>query len=167
MSYRKLAEGAVELIQDYIQANLPAALDLVSQNATSAPQMSLEDIKSYFVYPKAIGYVPPICFIIVDEIDFKIRENKSNFVNAVDKITVSVVVEDQDENILTYKAYRYQSALHSVLDEATMVSSDNKLQLQCVVYRAGFSKTYMNEEGPGGFRKEVVLQCEVTHTENF
>lgn len=168
MSYRKLAEGASDLIVDYIQAHISAALDAVATGvASNQPKMSIENPKAYYVYPKAKAYDSPAIFVILDEMDFNIQLNKSNFINATDKVNVSVVVEDQDESILSYKAWRYQSALHSVLDEATMVSSDNKLQLKCVVYRASFSTLYENTDGPGGFRKEVVLQCEINHAENF
>lgn len=170
MTVRRLTEGTVNLIYDYIQANLPAALDAVNADTTvlnTVPHVSIENIKSFFVYPEAEGYTPPVCFIMVDEFNFNIRENNSNFVNATAKVDVSIVVEDQDTQALTYKCWRYQSALHSVLDLATMVSSDNKLVLKSVVYRATFSPVYMNKGDIGGFRKEVLFKLEVEHLESF
>lgn len=169
MGYRYLAEGAVTLITDYIKANIATALDTVG-SAVGTPQVSLENPKSYFIYEQPQAYECPAVFVICDDIDFKIQDRKSNFINADDSIKVSIAVEDQDEEQLTYKAWRYQSALHSVLDESTITSSDNKLVLKCVVYRNRFSQIYLRQEdrGPiGKFRKEVMLECTVTHFENF
>lgn len=170
MSVRRLAQGAVNLFYDTIQSNIGAALDAVNADTVvlnTVPHMSLENPKSYFIYPQAQGYQCPSVFIIIDDMDFNIDKHAANFINATDKINVSIVVEDQDIQTLTYKCWRYQSALHSVLDLVTMSTSDNKLVLKSVVYHSAFSDIYMNKDGPGGFRKEVLLKCEVTHLENF
>lgn len=169
MSYRQLSEGARSLVTDYIKANIHAELDIVGA-AVGAPQMSLEDPASYFVYDKPHAYRCPAIFVIIDGINFRTQEKKPNFVNARDRIFVSVEVEDQDAEILTYKADRYLSALHQVLDLAQINSTDGSIALKVVVYNAVFSPKYMAPEGTGNggkFRKEVVLQCEVEHVENF
>lgn len=169
MSYRQLAEGATNLIIDYIQANIGAQLDLVG-SLVGLPQMTLENPVKYFIYPKPQGYRLPAVFVICDNMDFRIGDKKANFVNAKDKFMISILVEDQDEEILTYKAWRYQSALHAVLDEANIVSSDNTLKLTVVVYNSTFSPIFSRTESGGEgaqFRKEIVLQCEVEHMENF
>lgn len=168
MSNRKLIEGAIDLIEDYIQANLPAALD--GQDKLYSDGIGLENPREYFIYPKAKGLQPPCVFIIADGMDFKIAENNSNFVNAQDSIIVSIVAEDTDEERLTRKVYRYQAALHLVLDEANIKSTDNLLALKVIVYDSSFSELYMRKEsgGDGGhFRKEVALRCKVSHFENF
>lgn len=169
MSYRKLSEGTRSLMIDYLKANLPAALDVVGANVGD-PQMQLDNPRAYFIYPKPAGYELPAVFTIVDDFDFRITEKKANFINAKVKVNVSVEVEDQDAEILTYKADRYLSALHSVLDEADIVSGDSKLALTVIVYHARYSPVYMRPEGSGDggkFRKEVLLECEVEHVENF
>jgi len=167
-SVRKLTEGAVDLLIDYINTNISAALDAVSGTYTDG--IGLENPQEYFIYPKARGLQPPCVFVIADDMDFKIAENKSNFVNAEDRINVSLIAEDTNEERLTRKVYRYQSALHMVLDEANIVSSDNLLSLKVVVYSTAISDTYGRPEdkGEGGhFRKEVMLRCRVAHFENF
>lgn len=168
MSFRRLTEGAIDTIEDYIGANISAALDTVSANYTDG--IGLENPREYFIYPKAKGLQPPCIFIIADDMDFKIAENQSNFVNAEDRINVSLVAEDTNEERLTRKVYRYQSALHMVLDEAKINTADNKLALTVVVYSSAISDTYSRTEdgGDGGhFRKEVLLRCRVAHFENF
>lgn len=171
MSARNLAEGATTLIISQIQTNIDSALNSVATYFTGTGPgngVSLENPREYFFYEKPQGYMLPAVFVIPKDIDFSIDKNKSNFVNAQTKYMISVLVEDEDLERLTVKAWRYQSALHSVLDQTSMVSSDNSLQLKCVVYHATFSPTWTTEDGlKGSFRKEVVLECEVTHLENF
>jgi hypothetical protein len=166
--YRYLAEGAIRYMETYIQTNIGSALDNVAQNV-GTPKVSLEAPRSYFYYEQPQAYECPAIILVMDDMDFKIEERKSNFLNAQDRINVSVVVEDQDKDTVVVKAWRYQSALHYVLDEATITSSDSAMNLRCVVQRARFSDTYQLEEdrGPGSFRKEVLLECGVTHLEKY
>ena len=172
MSARNLAEGATLLIISSIQSNIGSALDAVAAYFTGTGMgqgVSLENPKEYFIHEQPQGYSLPAVFVLPDQIDFAIDKNKSNFINAESKYRISVLVEDQDLERLTVKSWRYQSALHSVLDETTMVTSDNALQLKCSVLTATFSPVWTNKaDGKDrSFRKEVVLECRVTHTENF
>lgn len=171
MSAPKLAEGQVTQVISHIQANIGAALDSVAAGLGSTrPSVSLENIKSYFVFEKAQGYELPAIFVILPTLDFRIAENASNFINAVGRLAVVAWVEDQDEESVTYKAWRYQSALWSVLDQADIVSSDNKLKIKPVVSSAEFSNTqeYVSDQGAGQrFRKAVLLKCNVEHLENY
>lgn len=163
MSYRRLGEGCRNLIIDYLKAGLPDALNEVGA-AAKDPQMTLEDPRQYFVYEKPQGLALPAVFVIVDSINFRIAEKQANHVNAKARVNVSILVEDQDEETLTYKADRYLSALHGVLDQANIVAEDGAQALTVVVYNATFSPRYMAQEaqGDGGkFRKEVLLECQV------
>lgn len=169
MSYRQLVEGATNLIVAHIQSSIAAALDTVAANV-GAPAVSLENPKEYFIYAKPHGYKPPCVFVLCDELDFRIQENKSNFVNAKDKFKISILIEDQDAENITYKSWRYLSAMDAVLDETELLSPDLSLQLKIVVYRCSFSPVWSREEGTGDggkFRREIVLECEVEHNENF
>jgi hypothetical protein len=169
LAYRQLAEGASELIIKYIREGIGVYLDQVA-GEFALPSVTLENPKEYFIYEKSKGLMTPAVFVICDQIDFRIKENKSNFVNASDKFRISVLIEDQTEAGLTRKAWRYQSALHSLLDLANIVSPDQTLSLNVVVYRATFSPVFMRESTPGTggkFRKEIVLECEVEHYEKF
>lgn len=167
--YPQLAEGDYNLIADFIKANIGAALDTVAAKV-STPQMQIDNPKSYYNYEEPQAYELPAIFVIHDDIDFKVGDRKPNSVNADSKINISVLVEDQDARIVTYKAWRYLSALFTILNVSTLKSSDNSLVLKLVIYRARFSQTYSKkEEGTPGatFRKEVLFECVATHLENF
>lgn len=169
MSYRQLLEGSASLIIDYLKTNIGSALDTVG-SSVGVPQVTLENPKEYFIYPKPTGYELPAIFVICDDMDFRIKDMKSNFINAVGHFKISALVEDQTEDLLTYKAWRYLSALHDVLNQTDILSSDESLKLTSVVYKTRISPTFMRQEtsGDGGkFRKEILLECDVEHLENF
>lgn len=163
---RKLIEGATDQIIAYLKANLPAAISSVS--ALYSDGIDLSPVAQWMIYPKVQGFDLPVVFVIADDQDFNIQKNSANFIAATDHFKISIVVDEVDEERLTRRAYRYQSALHSVLDGATMVSSDNLLVLKSVVYRASFSDVWQAKESESGgkFRKEVVLECNIEHFEN-
>lgn len=171
MSAPKLAEGQVTLLISYIQTNIGAALDSVASGlGATRPNVSLENPKSYFIFERPQGYELPAVFVMLPDLDFRIKDMKANFINAEGKLAVVVWVEDQDEEKLTYKAWRYQSALYSVLDQADIVSSDQKLKLKPVVYHTEVSNTqeYATDQGQGArFRKAVLLRCNVEHLETL
>lgn len=165
----KLTEGMVNQIIAAIQTQIGPALDAVA-GAVTRPSVSLETPFSYFTYAKPQGYKVPAIFVLSDDMDFKIQEHKANFISAVGKVNVSVVVEDQEAESTLYKAWRYQSALHYVLDEAVLTTADQKLVNKIIVYHHKFSDLYFDIKGPSGgasFRKEVVLMCNVEHRESF
>lgn len=169
MNYAKLAEGASNLLLDYIKANIGAALDTIA-GQVGMPQVSLDNPKEYFIYEQPEAYECPAVFVVLDEEDFRVQERKANHINADDRFQISIAVEDQDATLLTYKAWRYQSALFNILNGATLTSGDNSLVLKSFVYRARFSPVYTRPEGqgPGGkFRKEIMLECTIAHLENF
>jgi hypothetical protein len=166
----KLSEGQVTNIISYIQANIGAALDAVAAAGPQPPLMSLENPKEYFIVEKQQGYQLPAVFVLLPTLDFRIKDKSSNFINAEGRILVIVWVEDQDEEILTFKAWRYQQALFAVLDQANILSSDNLLKLTPVVYSAESTniEPYVNEQSPGArFRKAILLRCNVEHLENY
>lgn len=169
MSYRQLLEGSATLIVNYITANIAAALDVVGA-AVGQPQVALENPKEYFIYPKAAGHELPAIFVICDDMDFRLADKKSNFINAEARFKISALVEEQGEEQLTYKAWRYLSALHAVLDEANILNADESLKLIARVDKTRISPTFMRDEGGGDggkFRKEILLECNVEHLENF
>jgi hypothetical protein len=167
VSPRLLAEAAVDLIVTAIQTNITAALANVrsywhdGEVTTESPPTG-----SYFIYPKARGYRCPAIFVI-DEgpHDFRQSELKSNFVNAKLSINVSVKIEDKDAYKLTLKAWRYASALHQILEQATLVSSDNTVKIVVIVKRAKPGPLYAVEnddsDQTAAFFKEYVFYCDV------
>jgi len=166
-SPRLLAEEAINLIVSTIQTNIASALSSVSAYwndglVTMEPPPS----GSYFIYPKAHGYQCPAIFVI-DEgpHDFRQAENQSNFINARMAINVSVKIEDQTADTITIKAWRYASALHQILDQANLASSDGTVKIVVKVKRMkpGGLYTLANDESDSTaqFFKEYELYCDV------
>jgi hypothetical protein len=170
MSARHLTEWAVNLVTEQIQNNIESALADVNsalnnnQPLMGDPVLSYEAPRGYYIYPRAIGYRTPACFVIADRIDFQKREKGANHINANVRLNVSILIEDKDAERITRKAYRYQSALQTVLDQVQLLSGDGALKIVVVVQNAAFSPLYSNTEEPNApgsvYRKEVSLELD-------
>jgi hypothetical protein len=170
MSARHLTEWVVNLVTKQIQDNVETALqDIAQALPPPAPVLSIEKPRDYFIYPRAIGYRTPAVFVIADRIDFQKREKGANHINANVRVNVTVLIEDKDADRITRKAFRYQSALQSVLDQVQLLSSDlepsdGSLKIVVVVQNAAFSPLYSNTEDPNAsgsvYRKEVSLELD-------
>lgn len=170
MNSHRLAEEEYKLIEAHIKAHIAARLAELRTDRADA-KVTTEPPQSYFKYPRAKGYKTPAVFIIVDRINFRQTEKGANHINALSRVNVSVLIEDRDRDSLTVKAWRYQSVLHALLEQTILTSQDSKVKLAVRVTSADFGSLYTNtdnEENPQSvFRKEVVLECDVEHFENF
>lgn len=166
---RHLIETAVDLVTDQIKANIGTALADIRVNRADN-FVTMEPPRDYFIYPKAKGYRTPAVFVIGDRIDFLKERRGANHINAAIRLNVTVLIEDKDAERLTTKAYRYQAALHQVLDQVRLNSADNKATLTCVIQSAGFSPLYTNladGDPQAVFRKEVSLEMDVFQFEGL
>jgi hypothetical protein len=165
-----LAEGAVTLIQDYIKANIGAALNSVRTDRADS-KVVLSEPQSYFIYEDAKVYKSPAIFTICEDFNFQLSENKANHINAKADVRIAAVVEDRERTALVFKAWRYQSALHELLAQRTLISGNNKLTLTVTIRDERFSPTYSSVANKGStesvFRKEIMLECDVIHRENY
>lgn len=169
MGSNNLSEIAVDLIIDHIRQNIAAALaDVRSDRAD--PIVNTEVPQSYFIFPKPWGYRTPAVFVIAENIDFKLDRGQ-NHINAMIRMNVGVLVEEKDLERLTIKTYRYQAALHKLLNETRLTNTSGSVVYIVKVTRAEYSPIYTNAQAPndvqGVFRKEVRLECEVEDYENF
>jgi hypothetical protein len=170
MSAPFITEATVLLIRDYLQTNMPTALAAVD-SARPDKFVGLESPQSYFVYERATGYKVPAIFVIAPEVDFKLGERAANFINASIKVNIGALLEDRNQEHLTYKAWRYQSALHQLLAQTEITNTGNTVTITITVDRATFSGLYTDSAKDKNlesvFRKEVMLECEVIHRENY
>lgn len=167
MSSQKLVEIDSYLIRDYIKANIGAALAEVRTDRADS-MVTTEVPANYFFFEKAQGYKAPCVFIICTDVDFRKDEMNANFVNAAFRYTVSVVIEDRAEDYLTVKAWRYQAALHKILDQTQLEDPSQSVKATLVVKNASFSPLFSNAgTAPQVFRKEVALEIDVNHFESF
>jgi hypothetical protein len=167
---RHLTEWAVDLVTAKVKADIADALASVNSTLPpDAPMLSYEAPRDYFTYPKAMGYRTPACFVIADRVDFQKREKAANYINANVRLNLTVLIEDKDADKITRKAYRYQAALHELLDQTQVVSADGKVKITVVVQNAGYSALYSNTDDPNApgavYRKEVSLELDCYHYE--
>lgn len=167
---RHLVETTVNLVIAEIKSNISAALAGVRAQVND-PVVTTEIPVSYFIYPRAKGYRTPAVFVIADNMDFRQSETGGNFIDAKIRLNVSILLEDQDREKLTKRSWRYQAALHQVLANTQMTSSDSAVRAVSIVRNSTFSPIYTrakNEDDPQAiFAIEVLLELEVDHYENF
>lgn len=169
---RQLSETAISLVVAYLKANMATALSGVrTYHADAKVTTEAPPSQSYFIYPKAHGYKCPAIFVIDDGMDFRQPELKANFIDAKLSLVVSVKVEDRDAEKLTYKAWRYQAALHQLLDLTELASADKLVKLSIVVSSIKPSGIYTlataQPDEQASFFKEYVLRCTVNYFEGF
>lgn len=163
MATRHLVETAVDLVVKHIKANIGAALSDIRVNRGDNA-VTMEPPRDYYIYPKAKGYRTPAVFVIGDRIDFLKERRGANHINAAIRLNVTVLIEDKDAERITKKAYRYQAAIHQVLDQVRLIPDDNQAMLTVVIQNAGFSPLYsnLNDGDPQAvYRKEVSLEMDV------
>jgi len=170
MSTRWLSEQTVLLIQDAVRTNISQALVDVRTQRNDA-KVQTDPPQSYFIYEGARGYRCPAIFTIIDSMEMLNADRGANHINARAHVIVAVLVEDRIQTNLTYKAWRYQSALHNVLHQTVLTSSDNRVKLVVkvdrIVFGPEFSESTDTNKPSGVFRKEVALHLEVEHYESF
>lgn len=167
---RKLIEVASNLIRDAIDSGIGPALSAVSTDRADF-EVTTEKPQEYFFYEHSWALKTPSVFIIAVGQDFRQSEKQSNSINAKDLFNVSIVVEDRAAELAVVKSFRYQTAIHQVLDQAVLTSPDNALRLVVVVKSARFSPIYSQAKSENStdaaFRREIYLECEVEHYESY
>ena len=163
MATRHLVETCVRTIESTLEANIPAALTDIRINRADN-FVTLEPPRDYYIYPRAMGYRTPAVFIIGDNINFQKKETGANYINANVRVNITVLVEDKDAERLMIKSYRYQAAVHQVLDQKQFLSADNQAKFTAVIQSATFSPLYSNVDDPKSpqavFRREIALEVD-------
>lgn len=170
MSVRYLAETTVREVTALIKSEISDVLSQLRIDRGDA-KVSTEPPQSYFIYESAKGYRTPAVFVIAQDMDFQKSVYNANHITAKVTLGVSVLIEDKDKEKLTIKAWRYQAALHQILDQRQILVSPNKAKLFLIVNNAQFSPTFSGESSGNGtagvFRKEMALSLEVQQRESF
>lgn len=163
-SPRRIMEGTVLPVRDFIKSSIAQALLDVRVDRDDG-KVTTEPPVEYFIYDRAIGYKTPAVFVLGDDVDF-LLDRGQNYIAAKCKVYVSVLVEDRNADLLTYKCWRYQDALHAILDQAILTDETENIKNIVKVIRAEYSNTFQTKaQVQGPFRKEVMLTLEVEHLE--
>lgn len=153
----------IQAIKAELEALMPQAL--LDQAPEQSVQVTLEPPRSYFIYESAIAYRTPALFIVAERIDFRKAELAANHLNYRARVNVTAIIEDKDAERLYTKAYVYQAAMHSLLDQRELTSTPLSMKIYSVVQTAEFSpllsQIAKDANAPGAiFRKEVSLQID-------
>lgn len=167
MAARKVMAGTVLPIMNHIKANIAQALADVRAEylGNEKGKVTTEVPVDYFIFDKAIGYRTPAVFVLGDDVDFRLDKGQ-NFISALCKVYVSVLVEDRDAELLMLKCWRYSDAMHEILDQAVIEVPADNIKNVIKVSKMEYSNTFQAKssvEGP--FRKEVMLTLDVEHYE--
>lgn len=163
---RHTMESAVTQIISHIQDNIDAALvDLRSDRTDN--YVNTDKPVDYFPYAKAVGYRTPCVFVIGRNVQF-LQERGQNHINAQIIAQVSIVVEDKDAEKLTYKCWRYSDALHSILDQVELISTNLKIKNKIKVTSSEFGDAVqIKSQMESPFRMETMLMLEIEHYEQM
>jgi len=171
MSAPRLAEETTKLIVGHLKNNIATAINNVRlERSDNEVVLEVLDGNSIFIYENAKGYRAPAIFVIADSVEFQKAEKQANYIDAIVKMRVSVVVQERNQEKLTIKAFRYQSALHELLDQTTLISTDNRVKITTVVMSCDFSPAFSDARPnttESVFKKEVVLSLDVYHYEYY
>lgn len=169
MSY-ELTEIAVNAVTLQIRNNIAAALSAVN-TARGDNVANLLVPQDYFIFPTRKNYRKPALFVIAQGFDLRQEEKGSNFVSGAHDLSVSVVLEDRLESMVTRACWRYQAALTQVLHLVELSSPSLQTKMIVRVVDMVFSPvwTEASEEGSveSVFCKEVGLGLLVEHYEPF
>lgn len=159
-------EGTILPIIDLLKDQMSQALtDLRDDRPDNF--VNTEEPIDYFIYPKAIGYQTPCVFVIGRSVQF-LQARGQNHINAQVQVQVSVVVEEQTADRLTYKCWRFSDALHSILDQAELTSTDGKIKNKIKVVSAEFGDSVqIQSQVESPFRMETMLVLEIEHFEQM
>ncbi len=166
MAAPELTERTRSLILTQIKNNIAAELAAIRTDRADNT-IATEPPQSYFIYDGAHTYDCPAVFVIADSGEQPIDRTGVNYLSALMKLFVSVVVQGQDQRALTLRTERYQSALYKILDQTVITDSVVKVHIWCK--RFTFSPIYTKDtksDTNGNFRKEVAIELEVKHWEN-
>lgn len=161
----QLVEIATGLILAKLQSDLPGALNQVNTDRTTLGDQAgigIPPPREYLIFEKAQNYNAPSIYVICRSIDF-MKERGANHINARMEFGVSALVEAQREVQVTVAAWRYQAAIHKILDQTILTDSTANVRIVCVARSADFSETFSNADTgrQGVFRKEALLMFNV------
>lgn len=165
-STRGLTETDLKLIRDRIQDKIEDALLRVFDNSDG--RSLLETPKDYFFIEQNNIYATPAVFIVPTNMDFLKTEKGANHINAVLNIRLGIVNQDRDVNLLALKSFRFQAAMHEILDGVSLTGDGGDVKIVIKVMSAEYSPVFTQETAKtavNDFRQEVSLLLEVNHFE--
>ena len=163
---RHLVEPASDLLVDYIEANIAAALTSIRADRNAVQNLGLPTPipREYFIARSYMALQTPAIFVVCDSIDFK-KDRGANHINATAKYGIAAISEGLNTEDVTRITWRYQAALSQILDNLSLTSADNTFSIRVIVKSAEFLEEYdTSSQGNNTakrWRKGVQLKCDV------
>lgn len=163
----QLAEGIVTLLVSTLRANYATALASVRSQYGNDPP--LEPIQSIFVQPHIIGLRPPVLFVSLPRMEFRVEEGRGQqFVDADSTAQVIVMVEDIEAERLQRKTWRYANALFRALHDRDLAAGDLSILGRMLVMSLAFEDIIPETtEERRIFRRSATATVRVVHQEAF
>lgn len=163
---RNTMESTVTQIIQHIKDNIDSSLADLRTDRTDN-KVNTNPPVDYFPYAKAVGYRVPCVFVIGRNVQF-LQERGQNHINAQITAQVSVVLEDQESERLTYKCWRYADAMHAILDQVELISTNLKIKNKIKVTSSEFGDAVqIKSQVESPFRMETMLMLEIEHYEQM
>lgn len=183
MSAPWLFEGIERNVTQHIKDNIELALQELRDRSPVGSNPYPYKVnpvlpQSYFNFVDAIDYKLPAIFVICKSIDLRQKDKQGNHITALAEVQVSCVVEEKRSDMCNALAYRYASALHSILEQANIeiqsvgftppqgVAKDF-VRVSRMENSDLFTSTEDKTRSDAIFRKEIALFLEVEHFENY
>lgn len=113
MATFKLVEKAVTDVKAYLQTNLPAKLDAL--DTEYADGIMLDDIKAFYIAEQDVPETPAL-FVLASSSNLTERGHDDRF-DPRHRMTVGVMVNEQDTEKLRKRIYRYIRAIIELLHQ--------------------------------------------------
>jgi hypothetical protein len=160
-------EKVINAIITAIKDNLGTVMtSLRTEYADSSVQTPLPRSDSYYVAYDYSSNVMPAIYVVGNDIDFQLGTKEANHINSKFGVTVTLMTEAKTSKDVTKQIYRYQAALHAILNQRT-VELGTSLKFVTTVERVNFRPTLTSDQVKDLFRKEVALELSVYCYENF
>jgi hypothetical protein len=161
-----LTEQVVDLMITQIQQNFNAQLTSTDNQYSDGLGVEPLDDKSIFISDQFQGVRMPSVHILFNEMAFQYSQ-EPNYLESRDRCLVVLSAEAMGADLCTRKVWRYGRVLFSVLNLASLSTSDGRLQINLIPQRLGYTqpiKDKLNEKARK-FRMDCVLELQIKHYE--
>ena len=165
-SPRQGPEVICDAIISLLENNMEASLVYIRTDRNDAHVPTPKPAKYYISSSFNPNFLPAV-WVVADREDFQLEMKGANHLNYNLKVNISLVCESKDAEEATRAIYRYKSAMHMVLNQATIVPTDNLYKCTVTVDASRYSPLFTSDQTKNLFRKEVVLDCSVLVYENY
>lgn len=162
-----LSGPARDLVLNYLQANFNTALqddDIVRNDGISLGQV---DTKSFFISEAYQTLKCPACYVLIGDFKFD-YSTEQNYVQGTHDLKIIIPAEAVEGSQLQKKVESYGRVLFNVLDQQSLITTDNRLQVKLVSTGIEYGDILMKSEGADRkkYRRDCIYRWKAIHVEN-